>query len=71
MRCEKASAYLQSKIGDKVNGVFQLKGGIEKYFKQFPDGGFWRGKNFVFDKREAVSVSNLDGDGGKQLLPLL
>jgi len=64
VRCERASAYLKSKIGDKVDGVYQLKGGIEKYFKEFPDGGFWRGKNYVFDKREAVGVQNPDGDGG-------
>jgi hypothetical protein len=44
--------------------VYQLKGGIENYLKTFPDGGHWRGKNFVFDKREAVSVDNPDGDGG-------
>ena len=64
VRCERASAYLKSKIGDKVDGVYQLKGGIERYFKDFPDGGFWRGKNYVFDKREAVGVENPDGDGG-------
>lgn len=51
-------------MGDSVQGVYQLKGGIENYFKAFPDGGHWRGKNFVFDKREAVSVDNPDGDGG-------
>jgi hypothetical protein len=22
-----------------------------QYFKEFPDGGFWKGKNYVFDKR--------------------
>lgn len=43
----------------------QLKGGIEAYLKEHSDtGGFWRGKNFVFDKREAVGVENPDGDGG-------
>jgi Rhodanase C-terminal len=26
-------------------------GGIDKYFKEFPDGGYWKGKNYVFDKR--------------------
>ena len=44
--------------------MYQLKGGIERYLKTFKDGGFWRGKNFVFDKREAVSVENPHGDGG-------
>jgi hypothetical protein len=28
-------------------------GGIDKYFKEFPDGGYWKGKNYVFDKRFA------------------
>jgi len=51
-------------MGDSVAGVFQLKGGIENYLKEFPDGGHWRGKNFVFDKREAVTVDNPNGDGG-------
>ena len=64
IRCERASAYLKTKMDDKVEGVFQLQGGIERYLKAFPDGGFWRGKNFVFDKREAVGVGNADGDGG-------
>lgn len=29
----------------------QLQGGIDKYFRDFPEGGWWRGKNYVFDKR--------------------
>jgi Rhodanase C-terminal len=28
-----------------------MAGGIDKYFKEFPDGGYWKGKNYVFDKR--------------------
>lgn len=64
IRCERASAYLKTEMKDKVEGVYQLKGGIERYLKQFKDGGFWRGKNFVFDKREAVGVDNPHGDGG-------
>jgi predicted sulfurtransferase len=64
VRCEKASAYMNSQMGTSVKGIYQLQGGIERYLKQFPDGGHWRGKNFVFDKREAVSAENPDGDGG-------
>ena len=65
IRCERASAYLKNKIGDQVAGVYQLQGGIERYLKEYPDGGgFWSGKNFVFDKREAVSADNPKGDGG-------
>lgn len=36
-----------------IKGVYQLQGGIDKYFKEFPDGGYWKGKNYVFDKRFA------------------
>ena len=34
-----------------IKGVYQLQGGIDKYFKQYPEGGLWKGKNYVFDKR--------------------
>lgn len=27
-----------------IKGVYQLQGGIDKYFKEFPDGGYWKGK---------------------------
>ncbi|KAL7536831.1 hypothetical protein ACHAWF_005575 [Thalassiosira exigua] len=64
IRCERASAYLNSKMGSDVKGVYQLKGGIERYLQAFPEGGYWRGKNFVFDKREAVGARNVNGDGG-------
>ncbi len=64
IRCERASAYLKKEMGNDVEGVYQLKGGIERYLKAFPSGGFWRGSNFVFDKREAVSSQGKDGCGG-------
>jgi len=64
IRCERASAYLKKEMGSEVEGIYQLKGGIERYLKAFPDGGFWRGSNFVFDKREAVSAAEKDGCGG-------
>lgn len=40
------------------------QGGIEKYLLEFPDGGYWQGKNFVFDKREAIGVGCFEGVGG-------
>jgi predicted sulfurtransferase len=71
IRCERASAHLtsvlmskQPKEAAKVPEIYQLQGGIEKYLQTFPDGGFWRGKNFTFDKREAISAENWNGDGG-------
>jgi predicted sulfurtransferase len=58
IRCERASALLQYKIQNdpsvqalNIKGVYQLQGGVDKYFKQFPDGGYWVGKNYTFDKR--------------------
>jgi len=30
-----------------IKEVYQLQGGIDKYFKEFPDGGYWQGKNYV------------------------
>ena len=64
IRCERASAYLNAQMGNDVKGVYQLQGGIERYLQAFPEGGFFRGKNFVFDKREAISAGNINGDGG-------
>ncbi|KAL5996529.1 hypothetical protein ACLOJK_026609 [Asimina triloba] len=37
-----------------------LFGGIQRYLEQFPDGGFFKGKNFVFDHRISVGSSNTD-----------
>ena len=66
VRCEKASAYLRSRgVGD----VQQLDGGIHRFLEQFPDGGgVWRGRNFLFDNREAENykdgASNVVGSCG-------
>ncbi|XWS58078.1 hypothetical protein CRYUN_Cryun08bG0004200 [Craigia yunnanensis] len=57
IRCEMASAYIRSK-GAGFENVFQLFGGIQCYLEQFPDGGFFRGKNFVFDHRISVGSSD-------------
>lgn len=48
IRCEKASNFLRSK---GLQDVHHLKGGIHKYLEAYQDGGFFKGKNFVFDKR--------------------
>ncbi|KAH8059055.1 hypothetical protein JL722_5605 [Aureococcus anophagefferens] len=51
VRCEKASAYLRSK---GVEAVHQLDGGIHRFLERYPDGGgVWKGRNFLFDAREA------------------
>jgi predicted sulfurtransferase len=33
------------------NGVYHMRGGIERYLKTYPQGGYWSGKNYLFDKR--------------------
>ncbi|XP_030459942.1 rhodanese-like domain-containing protein 6 isoform X1 [Syzygium oleosum] len=57
IRCEMASAYIKGK-GSGFENVYQLYGGIQRYLEQFPNGGFFRGKNFVFDHRISVGSSN-------------
>ena len=70
IRCERASALLKNKMETEedtkklgIKGVYQLQGGIDKYFKKFPEGGFWRGKNFVFDKRVVQSPPIIEAAG--------
>lgn len=53
-RCERASALLKQKIETEedtkelgIKGVFQLQGGIDKYFKEYPTGGLWKGKSNI------------------------
>lgn len=55
VRCERASAYIKSK--EIAKEVFHIKGGIHNYIEQFPNG-FFKGKNYVFDGRMAVPVTN-------------
>ena len=65
VRCERASALLAQEMGNKVQEICQLEGGIEKYLQTYDvDGGFWQGQNFVFDKREACDYKNPAGVGG-------
>jgi predicted sulfurtransferase len=55
IRCERASAYLKEQ--DIANNVYQLSGGIHRYAEQYDDG-FFRGKNYVFDKRISQRITN-------------
>lgn len=52
IRCEKAGALLLQKHGFK--NVYQLEGGILKYFEEV-GGAHFEGECFVFDKRIAVN----------------
>ena len=54
IRCERATALLDQleHAGDlKTDGVVMVRGGIERYLKTYPEGGYWRGKNYLFDRR--------------------
>lgn len=55
VRCERGSAYLKTKGVAKE--VYQIKGGIHRYVEEFPDG-FFRGKNYVFDGRITMQVTD-------------
>ncbi|WP_438955944.1 oxygen-dependent tRNA uridine(34) hydroxylase TrhO [Cognatiyoonia sp.] len=52
IRCEKSTNYL---LGQGVDEVYHLKGGILKYLEEVPqDGSKWDGECFVFDARVSV-----------------
>lgn len=53
IRCEKAAIYLQQQGLD--GPVYQLEGGILKYFEQ-AGGAHYHGGCFVFDQREALDA---------------
>lgn len=58
IRCEKASAFL---IENGFSNVWQLKGGILDFGKEFPDT-YWEGKCFVFDDRIAIDLNRKKSD---------
>lgn len=55
IRCERATALLNQMAAMtpelKPEGVFHMQGGIERYLKTFPNGGLWKGANYLFDRR--------------------
>ncbi len=57
IRCEKAGIYLQEQ---GLEHVYQLEGGILKYFELTDGAPGWTGSCFVFDEREVL---------GAQLVP--
>ncbi|MBB5203915.1 UPF0176 protein [Inhella inkyongensis] len=52
IRCEKAALLLQEELGPEAR-VYQLEGGILKYFEEV-GGAHYRGHCFVFDERELL-----------------
>jgi len=66
IRCERATALL-NQITDvepefKTKGVVMVRGGIERYLKTFPEGGYWKGKNYLFDKRMEQAPAKKTGE---------
>jgi len=60
IRCEKSTNYL---IGQGVEDVYHLKGGILKYLENIPqDESLWEGECFVFDERVSVGHGLKVGD---------
>jgi UPF0176 protein len=58
IRCEKASAFL---LQEGFAEVFHLKGGILKYLEEVsPEESQWRGKCFVFDRRDGVDHGDFE-----------
>lgn len=72
IRCERASALLDAMTrtsdgGFGVEDVVMVRGGIERYMKTYPSGGYWKGKNYLFDRRleqlpESKSAAALAAD---------
>ena len=55
IRCERATALLSQmeRAEDELqtNGIYHVRGGIDRYLKTFPEGGYWKGRNYLFDLR--------------------
>jgi UPF0176 protein len=54
IRCEKAALVMQAA---GLERVYQLEGGILKYFEETSGAPHWRGTCFVFDERVALDPS--------------
>lgn len=60
IRCEKSTNYL---LGQGVEDVFHLKGGILKYLEEVPqEESTWQGDCFVFDARVSVGHGLVEGE---------
>ncbi|WP_227269012.1 oxygen-dependent tRNA uridine(34) hydroxylase TrhO [Roseobacter weihaiensis] len=59
IRCEKSTNYL---LGQGVEDVYHLKGGILKYLEEVPvEQSTWKGECFVFDNRVSVGHGLVEG----------
>ena len=55
IRCEVLSSVM---VNRGFTEVYQVKGGIVRYGKQFGDKGLWEGSLYTFDARMAIDFSN-------------
>ncbi|MDJ0627362.1 MAG: rhodanese-related sulfurtransferase [Rhodobacter sp.] len=63
IRCEKSTSYL---IGQGVEDVYHLKGGILKYLEDMPESeSLWDGECYVFDGRVSVGHGLEEGSYGQ------
>lgn len=53
IRCEKATAYLESQGFENVH---QLEGGIHRYIEKYPEG-YYKGALYVFDGRMTIDMA--------------
>jgi len=55
IRCERATALLSQmeRAEDELQtqGIYHVRGGIDRYLKTFPGGGYRKGRNYLFDLR--------------------
>jgi len=51
-----------------IKGVYQLQGGIHKYIENYPEGGFWAGKNYTFDKRFAHAPVSKEHEATEEIM---
>tara|TARA_R110000737_G_C14484299_1_gene469108 strand:- start:39 stop:953 length:915 start_codon:yes stop_codon:yes gene_type:complete len=59
IRCEKSTNFL---LGQGVEDVYHLKGGILKYLEDVPaEDSSWQGECFVFDRRVSVGHGLVEG----------
>lgn len=59
IRCEKSTNFL---LGQGVEDVYHLKGGILKYLEEVPaENSMWNGECFVFDERVSVGHGLVEG----------
>ena len=67
IRCERGSSVLLAKGAKEL---YQLDGGIHKYIqwaeKQKDQESLWKGKLFVFDRRQSVSSNNNNNINDKE-----